>query len=247
MLKAVIFDFDGTVCDTLPLCLVAFKAAVGPIWGREPSMEELIAAFGPSEEGTIRALVPDAYDRGISEYFRVYAERHGELCPAPFPGIVETIAELRSRGVKTALVTGKGAAGLALSMDYLGLSGLFDETETGSPEGQRKADGIRTVLAAMGILPNDFCATEFCVTEFCMNQAEFEQAEFEQAKFTQAKFPAAYIGDAPSDARFAREAGVTPLSALWGSIVFADEVAAERPEAVFRTVAEFRAWVMGRV
>ena len=30
MLKAVLFDFDGTVGNTLPLCIAAFQKAITP-------------------------------------------------------------------------------------------------------------------------------------------------------------------------------------------------------------------------
>ena len=63
MLKAVIFDFDGTVCDTLPLCIAAFRKSIEPLAGRRFSDQEITATFGPSEEGTIRALIPEFYEQ----------------------------------------------------------------------------------------------------------------------------------------------------------------------------------------
>ena len=65
MLKAVIFDFDGTVCDTLPLCIAAFRKSIEPLAGRRFSDQEITATFGPSEEGTIRALIPEFYEQGV--------------------------------------------------------------------------------------------------------------------------------------------------------------------------------------
>ena len=64
MIRAVVFDFDGTIADTLPLCIAAFRQAVEPHAGRRVSDEEIIATFGPSEEGTIRALIPEEVRRG---------------------------------------------------------------------------------------------------------------------------------------------------------------------------------------
>jgi phosphoglycolate phosphatase-like HAD superfamily hydrolase len=57
-IRAVIFDLDGTLADTLPLCIQAFRASVQPLIHRCPSDEEIVATFGPSEEGTIMALAP---------------------------------------------------------------------------------------------------------------------------------------------------------------------------------------------
>ena len=65
-LRGVIFDLDGTLADTLPLCIVALRAAIFPIAGRTLSDEEIMAAFGQSEERTIRAAGPKRL-RGLSK------------------------------------------------------------------------------------------------------------------------------------------------------------------------------------
>ena len=52
-IKCVIFDLDGTVGDTVPLCIKAFKKSIEPLINKNVSDEEIIATFGPSEEGTI--------------------------------------------------------------------------------------------------------------------------------------------------------------------------------------------------
>jgi len=71
-IKAVIFDLDGTLANTLPTCIKAFRAAVEPLISRSVSDAEIIATFGPSEEGTIQALAPDFYDKGVSGYLKFY-------------------------------------------------------------------------------------------------------------------------------------------------------------------------------
>lgn len=53
MIKAIIFDLDGTIGDTVPLCIAAFKKSVEPLAGRVFSEEDIVSTFGPSEEGTI--------------------------------------------------------------------------------------------------------------------------------------------------------------------------------------------------
>jgi beta-phosphoglucomutase-like phosphatase (HAD superfamily) len=82
-IKAVIFDLDGTLANTLPLCIQAFRESLQPLIQRYLSDEEIIATFGPSEEGTIMALAPDYYDEGVSAYLHLYSSLHS-MCPAPF-------------------------------------------------------------------------------------------------------------------------------------------------------------------
>ena len=59
-LHGVIFDLDGTLGDTLPACFVAFRRALEGFSAREYTDAEIAALFGPSEEGMIQRLVPEA-------------------------------------------------------------------------------------------------------------------------------------------------------------------------------------------
>src|SRR5689334_12156100 len=97
-IKAVIFDLDGTLANTLPLCIQAFRQSVEPLINRSVSDEDIIATFGPSEEGTIMALAPDYYDKGVADYLHYYKSLH-HLCPVPFEGIKELLILLRNKGV----------------------------------------------------------------------------------------------------------------------------------------------------
>ncbi len=144
-IKAVIFDLDGTLANTLPLCIQAFRQSVEPLLNRSISDEEIVATFGPSEEGTIMALAPDHYDQGVSDYLQHYENLH-ELCPAPFDGIRELLEMLKSKKVHIAMVTGKGVHSTEISLKRFNLLHFFELVETGVPSGPRKAEGIQTIL-----------------------------------------------------------------------------------------------------
>lgn len=154
MIKALIFDLDGTIADTLPLCINAFRMAVEPLAEREFSDEEIIATFGPSEEGTIMALAPNKYEEGIAGYLQFYEVLHSH-CPAPFEGIVKLLDELHHHNIRLALVTGKGVKSTAISLQQFGLTEYFSIIETGSPHGPVKAERITDVLSAWGDLQKD--------------------------------------------------------------------------------------------
>lgn len=153
-LRAVIFDFDGTVADSLPLCVAAFRKAIEPLAGRTVSDAEVLATFGPSEEGTITALIPQHFERGLIDYHACYRELH-RTCPAPFEGIRDIIAFLKAQGLRTALVTGKGAKSLAISLEHLDLQDAFEQVRTGSPWGLNKVTGLKEVLDSFGISPQE--------------------------------------------------------------------------------------------
>ena len=144
-IKAVIFDLDGTLANTLPLCIQAFRQSIEPLINRSISDAEIIATFGPSEEGTIMALAPNHYDKGVSDYLRFYENLH-EMCPVPFDGIKEVLETLKSKGVHISMVTGKGKHSTNISLKHLELTHFFEIIETGSPSGARKAEGIQNIL-----------------------------------------------------------------------------------------------------
>lgn len=144
-IKALIFDLDGTIADTLPLCISAFRASIEPLIQRSLSDTEIITTFGPSEEGTIMALAPDFDEEGITSYLRNYEDLH-KNCPAPFDGIRDILEELTNKGIPIAMVTGKGKHSTEISLRHFSLTKYFSIIETGSPSGPRKVQGIESVL-----------------------------------------------------------------------------------------------------
>ncbi|MEB0262259.1 MULTISPECIES: HAD hydrolase-like protein [unclassified Mucilaginibacter] len=147
--KTIIFDLDGTIADTLPLCIAAFKKSVEPLLNATISDDEIIATFGPSEEGTIRKLIPQHETAGVAAYLKNYEELH-YTCPVPFEGVKELLQELKNAGVKLGMVTGKGLHSTIISLKQFELSEYFEIMETGSPEGPNKVAGIVSILNRLG-------------------------------------------------------------------------------------------------
>ncbi|MES2486624.1 MAG: HAD hydrolase-like protein [Bacteroidota bacterium] len=153
-IKAVIFDLDGTLANTLPMCIKAFRAAVEPLINRNVSDEEIIATFGPSEEGTIQALAPDFYDEGVAKYLHHYNEFH-DMCPDVFDGIKLLLKTLQNKHIRIAMVTGKGKLSADISLDKFGITDYFEWIETGMPSGPRKPEGIQQILEKWPDLKHD--------------------------------------------------------------------------------------------
>jgi phosphoglycolate phosphatase/pyrophosphatase PpaX len=146
MTSAFLFDLDGTLGNTLPLCVAAFREAIEPLARRQLSDAAIMATFGPSEEGTIRALIPEQFDAGVARYLEAYERLH-DRWPEPFPGIRELLGELKQAGKFVGLVTGKGARSLAVTLRRYGFEGLFEAVRTGRPEGPVKEACIEDLLA----------------------------------------------------------------------------------------------------
>lgn len=152
MIKTAIFDFDGTLADTLPLCREAFRRAVRELDGRTLTDEEIERLFGPDDLGVIQRLLPgkpELHEPGRELFIRHYRELHPELAPAPFPGAADLLRTLRSRGIRLAMVTGKRLESAEISLQFFHLAEFFPMLETGSPEGGVKPDRIKRVLARL--------------------------------------------------------------------------------------------------
>jgi len=154
-LTGMIWDFDGTLADTVPICIAAFQHVFARYLGRHYSDEEIVALFGASEEGMIRQVMPDRWREGERAYLTAYERLHDEHA-RPFPGIVEMLRTLRERGARLAIVTGKGRGSADISIRRLGLAPYFDRVEVGSPIGPIKSQGMRAVLAAWGASPEEY-------------------------------------------------------------------------------------------
>lgn len=151
-IQAVIFDIDGTLADTIPLIVAAYRKAVEPLVNRPLSDKEIIDTFGPDEEGSVKALAPANYKKGIADFMRYYKEMHG-MCMQPFEGIVPLLQMLQKKGVHIAIATGKGKETSDLTLELLKLKPLFERIENGSPEGSRKVEAIYLILEFFGNVP----------------------------------------------------------------------------------------------
>lgn len=129
-LKGFIFDLDGTLGDTLPVCFAAFRETFRFYLGRDYSDREIRAMFGPTEEGILQKLLAEHWEEGLRHYLDAYREAHA-LCAEPFPGMREALDLLRANNVRLAVVTGKGPRSAELSLEALGLVDAFDMVEIG--------------------------------------------------------------------------------------------------------------------
>lgn len=146
-----IFDFDGTLADTLPVCIESFQQTLERHTGRSWTEEEIVAHFGLSEEGILQRLMPEHWPHCLTDFLEIYAQRHDTV--HPFPGVEEMLEELKRRGGRLALVTGKGEATARISLGHLDLARHFERIEVGSPERNVKADHIRRLLRESGTPP----------------------------------------------------------------------------------------------
>jgi phosphoglycolate phosphatase-like HAD superfamily hydrolase len=95
-LKGVIFDVDGTLGDTLPVCISACRSAFFVATGRSYRDEEIEATFGPTEDGIVRRVAGDRWKEAWEAFLEEYYRSH-EICGEPFFGMKAALRMLKER------------------------------------------------------------------------------------------------------------------------------------------------------
>jgi phosphoglycolate phosphatase-like HAD superfamily hydrolase len=152
-LRGMIFDLDGTLGDTLPVCFAAFRATFRRHLGRVLDDRTVHAMFGPSEEGIFRLQAPGDWRTALEIYLQEYERAHTR-CPSPFEGMERILADLMHRGVRLAVVTGKGPRSAAISARVWQLYRYFDGVEARDTDRPVKSRGIHTVLDRWRLPPH---------------------------------------------------------------------------------------------
>lgn len=128
--KVIIFDFDGTLCDTRSNIIIAFRATMEHL-GLEMRDEETCGAtIGLTLRDGFKSMYPDFDDAKIDycvdTYRQIFAERRKELMPSLFPGVKETLAELHKRGYRMTIATSRLTDSLMLFMRHHGIDHYFE-------------------------------------------------------------------------------------------------------------------------
>lgn len=158
MYKAIVFDMDGTLGDTLPLCVEAFRRCVAEQTGKAPTTEAILQHFGKSDRGVLGALLgihPDSPDLPIARFVEIYEELHPTWAPSPFPGAIELLRNLQESGLRLALITGKEAYTGVPTMKRFGMDDIFEWIGYGTPTHNCKDERLCELMQAWDMTPQE--------------------------------------------------------------------------------------------
>ncbi|MCQ2009117.1 MAG: HAD-IA family hydrolase [Sporolactobacillus sp.] len=148
-LRNVLFDFDGTLANTLPLTVYAMQKVFKNYDGQSYDAHEIVAMFGPPEEGMIKKNLKNqsAAAEAIELYFNLYEKEH-ENYVKKNAEIFDMLHLLKDKGIRIGLITGKARRSYIISEEKLGFKGIFDSVITGDDVMNPKPDpeGIKQTL-----------------------------------------------------------------------------------------------------
>ncbi len=187
MIRAALFDLDGTLLDTLDGLTDAVNHILRAHGAPERMRNEVRSFLGNGQRRLLSCALPGGesfpgFEAIVAEYCDWY-ERHAAEGASPYPGVSEVLSALRARGVALGVVTNKdeGAARALIEHFFPGVFGIV----AGGGEGRApKPDPMvpRLAMNALGAKPDETL----------------------------------YVGDSDVDAATARAAGLPFLLCSWG-------------------------------
>jgi HAD superfamily hydrolase (TIGR01509 family) len=188
MIKAVIFDVDGTLIDTVDLHADAWVQALKH-FGYEIAFQDMRSQIGKGGDQILHGLLPpDVIEQRADEIkdFRADLFKRDYLHKArAFPGVRELFERIRASGPRAVLASSGTAEEVEQYKEIAGIADLIDSA-TSSDDAERSKpfpDIFQAALAKLAPLGPD---------------------------------EAVVIGDTPYDAEAARKAGIKSIGVLTG-------------------------------
>lgn len=139
----LIFDLDGTLVDSVPDLTASLNEVLHEHGYAPLSVAEVKPMIGDGVPMLVargfaaRGAGPDEAAAAMPRYTRVY-EANATKSSRPFPGVVETLADLRLKGYRSAVCSNKPQRACEIMLGELGIAGLFDGVAGGDRFAVRK-------------------------------------------------------------------------------------------------------------
>ncbi len=189
MTKVAIFDFDGTIVDTITDVALSFNLALKENGFNEHPLEAFDGFVGGNLETVVSRMLPkdsvsDAnVDKVKNCYRRIYSTSSKENT-RPYRGVMDLLSKLKENGWKLAINSNKGQVLLDGLVEKLFPQGFFDSVVGYIEDKPSKPDpfGVKQICKECGS-PLD---------------------------------RAIYVGDGASDVLTAKAAGIPCIFVTWG-------------------------------
>lgn len=144
--RAVLFDLDGTLLDTIGDLAEAANLMLGELRRPLRSQDEIHSFVGKGIPNLVRRCLTEnavATEAEIDAAVEVFRRHYGVVNGAStriYPGVLETLAALRARSLKLAVVTNKAEAFTLPLLERMGIAPHFDTVVSGDTLPVKKPD-----------------------------------------------------------------------------------------------------------
>jgi pyrophosphatase PpaX len=187
LLKAALFDFDGTLVDTTEMIYQGMRHAASTVLGRgDIPRETLLANVGQPLPRQMELIDAEKAELLLEAYRHHHEENHDALIQE-FPQVAQALSRLRSAGIKVAVVTSKRRMSVEMALNnFPDLRNVVDRFVTMEDTNEHKPhpEPLWRGLELLGGIPKE---------------------------------EAAYVGDSPFDVEAAKAAGLTSVAVSWGA------------------------------
>ena len=143
--KAIVFDFDGTITDSMEMENISMAKAIHSVGCISISPEDITGHYGPTERGIISSIVPPGKEEEAWKNCLVYYRELSKNLK-PFDGIIDILSSLKQRESMIFLVTGRSRETLDISLHDMNLERYFLKTYTGSDSGTNKEKSLTSLF-----------------------------------------------------------------------------------------------------
>ncbi|HEX2091580.1 MAG TPA: HAD-IA family hydrolase [Longimicrobiaceae bacterium] len=157
-LRAVLFDFDGTLADTTELIMRSYRHTMAAHLGRVPPDEEWLRGFGMTLEVQIARFARSPGEAAaMLETYRVFQQAHYADLLRPFPGAVRAVEALARSGVGLAIVTSRHRESTLRGVDLCGIVDHFPLIVTPEDVAEPKPhpEPVLFALERLGVRPEE--------------------------------------------------------------------------------------------
>lgn len=128
-IENIVFDFDGTLVDTMSRVIAGIQEAATEIRGETPSADEVIANFIPSTEAVVAywGRTQDEQKKFLDKWQEFSVG--GRLNASAFEGVDDMLLRLQELGIGLFIFTGRGRQSTLSILEEQGWLGKYFEAD----------------------------------------------------------------------------------------------------------------------